>query len=181
MEMVVLCGLQASGKTTFRRERFPDHVVVSKDLMRNNRRRERRQRQLVEQALAEGRSVVVDNTNPSAIEREPLAAIGRAYGAITAAYVFETDFDTCLKRNATRSGDDLVPYVGLVDVARRLEKPLLDEGFDEIWLVRATAGQFEVRPLSIDRHVGFAYDLYGEQLELVQSDLFVRPPEGIVN
>jgi hypothetical protein len=32
-----------------------------------------------------------------------------------------------------------------------------------------------------DRHVGFPYDLYGEQLQLVQSDLFVRPPGGIVN
>lgn len=32
-----------------------------------------------------------------------------------------------------------------------------------------------------DRHIGFPYDLYGEQLQLVQSDLFVRPPGGIVN
>lgn len=32
-----------------------------------------------------------------------------------------------------------------------------------------------------DRHVGFPYDIYGEQMQLVQSDLFVRPPGGIVN
>jgi hypothetical protein len=32
-----------------------------------------------------------------------------------------------------------------------------------------------------DRHVGFAYDLYGDQLQLVQSDLFIRPPGGVVN
>jgi hypothetical protein len=32
-----------------------------------------------------------------------------------------------------------------------------------------------------DRHSGFPYDLYGEQMQLVQSDLFVRPPGGIVN
>jgi phytanoyl-CoA dioxygenase PhyH len=32
-----------------------------------------------------------------------------------------------------------------------------------------------------DRHVGFPYDLYGDQLQLVQSDLFIRPPGGIVN
>lgn len=31
------------------------------------------------------------------------------------------------------------------------------------------------------RHVGFAYDLYGDQLRLVQSELFVRPPGGRVN
>jgi hypothetical protein len=32
-----------------------------------------------------------------------------------------------------------------------------------------------------DRHIGFAYDLYGDQLQLVQSDLFIRPPFGVVN
>lgn len=32
-----------------------------------------------------------------------------------------------------------------------------------------------------DRHAGFPYDIYGEQMQLVQSDLFVRPPGGIVN
>jgi hypothetical protein len=32
-----------------------------------------------------------------------------------------------------------------------------------------------------NRHTGFPYDIYGEQLQLVQSDLFVRPPGGIVN
>ena len=31
-----------------------------------------------------------------------------------------------------------------------------------------------------DRHIGFPYDLYGDQLKLVQSDLFIRPPRGIV-
>lgn len=32
-----------------------------------------------------------------------------------------------------------------------------------------------------DRHVGYPYDVYGEQLQFVQSDLFIRPPSGIVN
>jgi predicted kinase len=147
VELVILCGLQASGKSTFRRERFSEHVVVSKDLMRNNRRRERRQRQLVGAALAGGRSVVVDNTNPAAADREALVAIGRAHGAITAVYYFVADLETCIERNASRSGRDLVPYVGLADVARRLERPTSDEGFDEIWFVRAADGAFEVRPL----------------------------------
>ncbi len=146
MELVILCGLQASGKSTFRRDRFPEHVVVSKDLMRNNRRPERRQRQLVAEALAGGRSVVVDNTNPSPADRVPLVAIGRAHGARAIAYYLDADFETCLERNASRSGPAFVPYVGLADVARRLEAPTLAEGFDEIWLVQAVDGGFAVRP-----------------------------------
>jgi len=144
VELVILCGLQACGKSTFRRDRFPEHVVVSKDLMPNNRRRELRQRRLVSDALAEGRSVVVDNTNPAPADREPLVAIGRAYGASVEAYYFEADFNTCVERNAARAGREVVPYVGLVDVARRLTPPAAGEGFDAIWHVRARDGSFEV-------------------------------------
>ncbi|WP_207955865.1 AAA family ATPase [Rubrobacter marinus] len=58
-------GLQASGKSTFYRERLAGtHAHVSKDLFRHNKDRNRRQAQLVREALRSGRSVVVDNTNP---------------------------------------------------------------------------------------------------------------------
>jgi predicted kinase len=65
-ELVILVGLQASGKSTFFREQFAaTHEHVSKDLLRNNRTRNRRQRELIEAALWAGRPVVVDNTNPA--------------------------------------------------------------------------------------------------------------------
>jgi predicted kinase len=38
MELVILIGLQAAGKTTFRQRRFDrTHIVVSKDNFSNNR------------------------------------------------------------------------------------------------------------------------------------------------
>lgn len=44
-ELAVLVGLQASGKSTFVASRFAaTHTVVSKDLMRSARHKERRQR-----------------------------------------------------------------------------------------------------------------------------------------
>ena len=73
MELVIFVGLQASGKSTFFRERFAaTHEHVSKDLFRNNRDRNRRQAQLIEAALGKGVSVVVDNTNPTAGARMSL-------------------------------------------------------------------------------------------------------------
>ena len=79
MECVILIGLPASGKSTFFRERFAGtHDHISKDLLRNNRRPQRRQEQLIEESLASGRSVVVDNTNPSVAVRAPLIAAGSA-------------------------------------------------------------------------------------------------------
>ena len=66
MELVIMIGLQASGKTTFARSRFGEtYRYVSKDLLKNNGRPARRQRQLIEEALQQGLSVVVDNTNPT--------------------------------------------------------------------------------------------------------------------
>ena len=66
VELVILTGLQAAGKTTFYRERFAaTHVHISKDAWPNARRKERRQQRLVEEHLRAGRSVVVDNTNPT--------------------------------------------------------------------------------------------------------------------
>src|SRR5690242_6814545 len=64
MELVILIGLQASGKSTFARTRFGEtYRYVSKDLLKNNSNPARRQRQLIEEALQQGLSVVVDNTN----------------------------------------------------------------------------------------------------------------------
>jgi hypothetical protein len=41
------------------------------DLMRDNRRPARRQRELIERAFSDGRSVVVDNTNPASFRVHP--------------------------------------------------------------------------------------------------------------
>jgi predicted kinase len=62
-ECVIFVGLQASGKTTFYRERFASsHEHISKDNFPNARDREMRQTALLDQALARGRSVVLDKS-----------------------------------------------------------------------------------------------------------------------
>ncbi len=82
MQLVIFIGLQASGKSTFFRQRFAvTHEHVSKDLMRNNKNRTRRQTQLIESALQAGHSVVVDNTNPTVEDRASLIQLGSLYGA----------------------------------------------------------------------------------------------------
>src|SRR5690349_2947771 len=80
-ELAILVGLQGAGKSTFYRERLaPTHVQVSKDLMRNRRDKQQWQRSLIEQALAQGRSVAVDNTNATLEARAELVALGRRLG-----------------------------------------------------------------------------------------------------
>src|SRR4051794_3925097 len=90
-EVIVLIGLQGAGKSTFRAQRFDTtHVVVSKDRFRNNRRPERRQQRLMGEALAAGRSVIVDNTNPSLAERSTILALARTLNARIVGYFFSS-------------------------------------------------------------------------------------------
>ena len=137
MECVILIGLPASGKSTFFRERFAGtHDHVSKDLLTNNRHPQRRQERLIAASLASGRSVVVDNTNPSAAVRAPLVALARAYGAEVTGYFFVTEAGDALRRNRAREGGERVPDVAIFTVRKRLEPPTLAEGFDRLFSVR---------------------------------------------
>jgi predicted kinase len=146
MEVVLLVGLQGSGKSTFYRAHFAaTHVLVSKDLLRNNRRPRRRQMQLVEEALQEGRSVVVDNTNPTIEDRAPLIDLARRHGADVVGVYFVPQLDACLERNRSRTGRGRVPDKALYITLNRLHPPTLGEGFDRLYRASvAPEGGFHV-------------------------------------
>lgn len=148
--MAILIGLQASGKTTFFRQVLaPEYVHVSKDDFPRARRRQARQMRLVEEALAAGRSVAVDNTNPSPEEWRPLAEAARRHGAKIVGYWFPPDVPGSLRRNASRTAKNRVPDVGVFATLKRLRRPRRSEGFDELYEVRIDgAGGFGVRPLA---------------------------------
>jgi predicted kinase len=138
-ELAIFVGLQASGKSTFFHDRFAaTHTQVSKDLFRNNKNRNRRQAQVIEATLQEGKAVVVDNTNPTAEERRPLIELGRRYEAKIVGYYFESEVRRCLERNLQRTGRARVPDVALYATSKKLVRPSYLEGFDELFYVRIT-------------------------------------------
>ncbi len=147
MDLILLIGLQASGKSTFYRTHFAaTHEHVSKDLFPNNRNPNKRQLQLIENAFQAHRPVVVDNTNPTVEIREPLIQLGRTYDARIIGYYFESEVRQCIARNKQRTGKGKVPDVAIYVTSRKLTRPTYAEGFDELYYVRiADNGTFTVQ------------------------------------
>jgi predicted kinase len=137
LECVILTGLPGAGKSSLYREKFAGtHVHVSKDLWPNATKREDRQRELIEEALASGKSIVIDNTNPTIAERATLIAIARTHGARVIGYYFDVNTRTAVARNAERTGRGKVPNVAIFTAAKRLQRPSLAEGFDQLFHVQ---------------------------------------------
>ena len=129
MEAVVFCGIQASGKTTFYRERlFDTHVRISLDLLRTRRR----ERLLLDACLAGLQPFVVDNTNPTAAERARYVEPALAAGFHAVCYYFDTDPRAAYERNRRRPGRSAVPAAGVFGTQKRLQPPTLVEGFARV-------------------------------------------------
>ncbi|MEU6431856.1 ATP-binding protein [Microbispora sp. NPDC046973] len=146
-ELAILVGLQASGKTTFYRQRLAaTHAHVSKDNWPNARHRQRRQLRIIAETLEEGHNVAVDNTNPSPEEWGPLIVAAKEHGARVVAYWFPPDLTASLDRNARRPGRARVPEIGIHATVSRLRRPRLSDGFDAVHTVTFDdQGGFAVR------------------------------------
>jgi len=142
MEAVILCGLQASGKTTLYRDRFLEtHARIAMDLLRTRAR----EAAFLRTCLDTRMPFVVDNTNPTVAERARYVAPSREAGFKVVGYLVDAPFAVAQARNAAR--ERVVPMVGLGDVARRLVTPTPEEGFDEVWHATAGPDGWRIEPL----------------------------------
>ncbi|MEM6705108.1 MAG: AAA family ATPase [Acidobacteriota bacterium] len=140
-EAVLLVGIQATGKSTFVRERLYDtHVRINLDMVRTRNR----ERLLLEACLEGAQSFVVDNTNVSREQRARYIEAARASDFRIVGFYFQSAIDAALERNARRPEGDRVPEAGVRGTHARLELPSMDEGFDELHYVAQQRGGFRV-------------------------------------
>jgi predicted kinase len=141
MEAIIFIGLPGSGKSSFYKERFfSTHVRISLDLLKT-RHRERR---LFETCLATGQRVVIDNTNPTRVERLKYIQPAKTAGYAVVGFYFQSKVEDCLRRNSQRTDHHRVPDVAILAAAKKLELPVREEGFDRLFYVRLEGGAFIV-------------------------------------
>ncbi len=143
MEAVIFIGIQASGKSTFYRQRFADtHMRLNLDMLRTRHREA-----ILLQACIEARQpFVVDNTNPTAADRARYIALAKAAGFTVAGYYFLTTVTLAIQRNRGRELRRPIPNRAIAATCRRLQPPTREEGFDFLYVVTlAPAGGFTVK------------------------------------
>ena len=140
----MLCGMQASGKTTLYRDRFlATHARISMDLLRTRAR----EAAFLALCLETRLPFVVDNTNPTPAERRRYVEPAREAGFRVIGYVVEVDPSVALARNAERAGRARVSERGVIGTAKRFIRPSPAEGFDELWYATAAPDGWRIEPL----------------------------------
>lgn len=127
LTVYMMIGIPASGKSTVREQEYGNIPVVSKDLCNGSESKERKQ---LEELLSEGKSVVVDDTNYNKVAREKIISIAKKYGADVIGVYVDVDKQTALERNKER--EKKVPSVAIHTIAKKFEKPEIEEGFSDI-------------------------------------------------
>jgi len=141
MEAVIFCGIQATGKTTFFKERFfKTHIRISLDQL-NTRNKELK---FIETCFLTFQPFVIDNTNPTVEERAKYIAVAKAKKFKVIGYYFQSKITDAIARNSQRLGKENIPEIGIKGTFKRLTLPQMNEGFDELYYVTAENDVFSV-------------------------------------
>lgn len=137
---VIMMGIQASGKSTFVERCLLPHgyVHISLDILRTRQR----EANLFSECLAEGRSFVVDNTNPTIADRQRYIGLAKEYGYQVIGVFMQSVIKDCIARNERR--ENKVPTLAIPATQNKLQLPSLEQGFDALYFAKITNDGFDI-------------------------------------
>lgn len=136
---ILFIGIPASGKSSYYQAFWKDtHVRINLDTLRTRYQ----ERMLLEACLREGKSFVVDNTNPTREDRERYIVPAKAHGYRVEGYFFQSLLEECVERNNRREGKARIPAKAVATISNKLEMPSPMEGFDRLYFVHMENGGF---------------------------------------
>ena len=130
--MAIMIGIQGSGKSTFCQEHLSSFCRINLDTLKT-----RYQEQLaIDECFKFEKNFVIDNTNPTIVERKKYIIQAKKEGYKIIGYFLESKIKDCILRNNQRSGKECIPVNAIAATSNKLQMPSYDEGFDELYFVR---------------------------------------------
>ena len=111
--------------------------------MLNTRNKEN---QLLEKCLELQQSVVIDNTNPTKLDRKKYIDKLKSKKYKIIGYYFQSKIVESIKRNEDREEKNRIPEIGIRSTYSKLELPKKLEGFDELYYVEIKDEKFKIEP-----------------------------------
>lgn len=131
--MVIMMGIQGSGKSTFYHSHLVgDFVHINLDSLKTRYQ----ERLAIEQCIQQGRNYAVDNTNPTREDRQRYISAAKNAGYRIVGYFMESKLQSCIQRNNQRTGSARIPAKAIAATSNKLQMPSYEEGFDEIYFVK---------------------------------------------
>lgn len=134
-EVVVFVGCPASGKSTIRERYFTPHgyTAVNRDTLGTKEKCLK----VADGALKAGKSVIVDNTNPTKADRKLYIDLAKQNGAKVRCFYFKLDtklsYHLNMFRQVQSNGERRrVPEVAYRTYEKYFEYPKTSEGFDSV-------------------------------------------------
>lgn len=135
MELVILVGNQGSGKTTFAKSDYPNHVYISQD----DQGKEGHLK-LFKESLKQGKPIIIDRINHLRKQRMAYLDLAKEYNYKTKSIVMNCEPKKALRNLLDRSEHptlpssegELVLKTTLDNYYRTYEYPRNHEGFDEV-------------------------------------------------
>lgn len=149
MEAIIFIGIQATGKSTFYKERFfKSHIRINMDMLKTRYR----ERLLLNACIEMKQPFVVDNTNPTMKDRKKYIDPARENKFKIIGYYFSSEIYQSLERNRKRFEREQIPERGIKGTYSKLELPDYIEGFDELYYVKTNKnGGFDVSGWEIEK------------------------------
>jgi len=136
-EMIVFCARPASGKSTFVKTHLTAYTWVNRDTLGTPAKCAK----VAQEALAAGKSVVIDNTCPDVATRSEYVNLAKKAGVPCRCFLFDLPKEVSehlnFFREALTKGEvRRVPDVGFNMFTSKFKAPSTSEGFSEICTVR---------------------------------------------
>lgn len=128
-----MCGIPGSGKSTKSRQLAEEHGLTRFSFDEMKCYTTRQFLRPVVMALQEGKSVVVDSTHLRVNGRKAILDSVKDIPCRKVCVIMDTPFDECLRRNANREAR--LPDMMMDSTYRSMQKPTIDEGWDEIIVI----------------------------------------------